>query len=142
MTEKINIITAVDVIAALSDGTLKDNIYMMDNSPMESTDQGTPNLTTLCYAGQSIQWLIYAIDVQTPVMIKSITFTGTNNNPTVKNKTESTVTPEYKLDQNVWTGYVPYCMAAGLSYNYRLELQMGEGKRSLMYMDGPSLKRI
>jgi len=75
MESNICIFTVVDVIESLSGGTLLNgNLCMMDNSPWESTNQGTPNLCTLCYPGQTITWKALAVDVQTPLAIKSITF--------------------------------------------------------------------
>ncbi len=197
-TTNINI--AVDVVAALSDKSLKGNVFLMDNGSFESTNQGTDHLTTLCIPGQLIRWTVYAIDLQTPVAIKNITFLsntecieepveeeipfeGCSNNKAVTTEEvlidrqtlsdDSVCLPELptsainqelnqetiaedkapkseeqnvfyydNLDRFDWTGYVPQNLVPGLEYNYRLELQMGEGKYSNLHIETSSLKRI
>ena len=138
----INIITVVDVIGALSDGTLDDNLWMMDNSPWQSIDQGTANLSTLCHPGQLINWVIYAIDLQTPVVIRNITFIGVDGSSGIQHQVDGTGVESDKLHLNVWSGVVPYYIVPCVKYRYRLELQMYEGKNSTLYVDTPSLKRI
>jgi hypothetical protein len=143
MESKISIFAVVDVIESLSGGTLLNgNLCMMDNSHYGSTNQGTPNLCTLCYPGQTINWTILALDLQTPVGIKNITFLRPDSNAPVLPPSDGMSSESDKLHLNVWSGIVPYYMVAGLEYRYRLELQMYEGKNSIMYVDTPSLKRI
>ncbi|MCK4763581.1 MAG: hypothetical protein KAW12_15380 [Candidatus Aminicenantes bacterium] len=142
MLRYINIVVAVDSIGAFSDGKLNDNIFLMDNSPCTGSGQGTANLSTLCHPGQVIQWVIYPIDLQTQAMIKNITFIGTDNNSNVKHKNNCMRTVLDMPTLNSWTGIVPWYMVPGLPYRYRLEIQMGEGKNSIMYTDTPSLVRI
>ena len=144
MRNEINIVIAVDVIAALSGRTLlNSNLCMMDDSPLQSTGQGTPNLCTVCYPGQTIKWTVYAIDLQTPVAIKSISFikseeTGASSEQAAPaNEDDSD-----RLDLEVWSGIVPCTLVPGVEYRYRLELQMYEGVNSIMSIDTPSLKRV
>ena len=110
MQEKININIAVDVVAALSEQTLHNHIFMMDNSIFNSSCQGTSNLTTSCQAGQIIQWVIYAIDLQTPVAIKNITFIGAKNDTYNKDESKFLYNEQDNLDSNTWTGIVPWYM--------------------------------
>jgi hypothetical protein len=143
MESKISIFSVVDVIESLSGGTLLNgNLCMMDNSLYGSTNQGTPSLCTLCYPGQTINWTILALDLQTPVAIKNITFLGPDSTAPVQPPIEGTSSESDKLHLNVWSGIVPHYMVPGVEYRYRLELQMYEGKNSIMYVDTPSLKRI
>ncbi len=140
---QINVNVAVDVIRALSDETLEDNLYMMDNNPFgpgfESTGQGTDYLTTSCVPGQVIQWVIHAIDLQTPVSIKSIRFIGDGEEQGHSSAAqESSSRPDLK----VWTGIVPDYMVPGQPYRYQLELQMGDGQNSIMTTDTAALKRV
>ncbi|MFQ3235711.1 MAG: hypothetical protein ACI9C4_001273 [Paraglaciecola sp.] len=145
---QINIVIAVDVIRALSEKTLKDNLYMMDNNPFnngqQSTGQGTDYLTTSCMPGQVIQWVIQAIDLQTPVSIKSIRFlSGDEDQGAEKhldNAEEDCISrrPELK----VWTGVVPETLVSSQPYLYQLELQMGDGQNAIMSVNTASLKRI
>jgi hypothetical protein len=143
MESKISIFSVVDVIESLSGGTLLNgNFCMMDNSPFDSLNQGTPNLVTLCYPGQLIQWTILALDLQTPVAIRKITFLNQDGSSTEPIPSDPTQLESDKLHLNVWSGIVPYYLAPGVEYRYRLELQMYEGKNCLMYVDTPALKRI
>lgn len=77
MNPKVNIVVVVDVIGALSDGTLRNgNLCMIDDGSLQSTGQGTPELVTVVKPGQVVTWSALAVDLQTPVEIKSITFLG------------------------------------------------------------------
>lgn len=143
MESKITIFSVVDVIESLSGGTLLNgNLCMMDNSPFESLNQGTPNLVTLCYPGQLIQWTILALDLQTPVAIRKITFLNQDGSSCEPIPADPTQLESDKLHLNVWSGIVPYYLVPGVEYRYRFELQMYEGKNCLMYVDTPALKRI
>lgn len=143
MEPKINIFVVVDVIESLSGGTLQNgNLCLMDNSPWGSSNQGTPNLSTLCAPGQVITWTLLALDLQTPAGIKNITFLPPSGSSHPNPPVSSTPADSAKLDVNVWSGIVPYWLVPGLEYRYRLELQMYDGKNSLMYVETPSLKRI
>ncbi|MFF3156551.1 hypothetical protein [Streptomyces sp. NPDC057910] len=74
MNPKVSIVVVVDVIGALSDGTLRNgNLCMIDDGE-QSTGQGTPELCTVVQPGQVVTWSALAVDLQTPVEIKSITF--------------------------------------------------------------------
>jgi hypothetical protein len=135
MSTNINIVISVDVIAALSDRTLENNVFIMDNSSLNSTGQGTADLTTLCKAGQKINWIVYAIDVQTPVAIKNITFSKIDE--VCESKGQQPPLGKYE-----WEGIVPYYMATGSPYSYKIELQMGLGDNSVMSIDSSSLMRV
>ncbi len=144
MTEsKITIFSVVDVIEALSGGTLLNgNLCMMDNSPFHSLNQGTPDLCTLCQPGQEIYWHILALDLQTPVAIRSITFHGLDGSNVTAEPIDTVGLQSDKLHLYSWSGIVPYCMTPGVEYKYRFELQMYEGKNCLMYVDTPSLQCV
>lgn len=140
MESKINIVSVVDVVEALSTRTLLNgNLCMMDDSRFQSINQGTTNLITLCYPGQLINWVVYAVDLQTPVSIRNISFVGSRG---FKSEIDLSDTDSDKLDLNVWSGIVPAYLVPGVEYKYRLELQMYEGKNSIMYVDTPSLKCV
>jgi hypothetical protein len=142
MQTKININIAVDVAKALSDKTLLKNIYMMDNSIYGSKGLGTEHLCTLCVPGQTIHWVVYAIDLQTPVAIKDITFFSSTGQAPVPlqpcGNANKTIMPEDNPDLKIWTGILPY-MEQGHKYHYRLTLQMGNGVNSIISIDGPAL---
>lgn len=143
MQNKININIAVDVAKALSEKTLHNNVYLMDNSFYGSKNQGTEQLCTFCLPGQTIRWVVYAIDLQTPVAIKDITFIPSNSQRNLAQNDENfdaneVVLPENNLDLKIWTGVLPY-MIQEHKYRYRLTLQMGNGKNSIMSLNSPSL---
>ncbi|MGW7414076.1 hypothetical protein [Streptomyces sp. NPDC054863] len=78
--KKVNIVAVVDVIGALSDGTLGNgNLCLIDDSEHDSRGQGTTQLQTVVSPGQTVQWTALAVDLQTPVEIKSVTFIGQDN---------------------------------------------------------------
>jgi hypothetical protein len=135
MQYQININIAVDVIKALSDKTLEENIVMMDDSRMGSTGQGTPMLATCCKPGQAIRWVVYAVDLQTSVSIKRISFYGSDQQ---HSPAAASGIQEVNPDAKEWTGIVP-CMERGRPHRYRLELQMGKGEYSVMAIETPSI---
>ncbi|MEU6823319.1 hypothetical protein ABZ921_22015 [Streptomyces atriruber] len=75
MKTQVNIIAVVDVIGALSVKTLLDgNLCMVDDGAFDSTHQGTADLVTVVKPGQVVSWTALALDLQTPVEIKNISF--------------------------------------------------------------------
>lgn len=76
---QVNIIAVVDVIGALSIKSLQDgNLCMVDDGAFDSSHQGTANLVTIVKPGQVVSWTALAVDLQTPVEIKSISFIQSN----------------------------------------------------------------
>jgi hypothetical protein len=139
---QVNIVAVVDVIGALSGGTLLNgNLCLMDNGDHDSTGQGTPHLCTAVRPGQVVQWSVVAVDLQTPVEIKGITFLGPDGEPTpvVRNSVEG---DGDKLDLAHWAGMVPPSLAPGTPHKYRLELQMYEGAHSVLHVDSPALMGV
>lgn len=152
MEPKVNIVVLVDVIGALSEQTLLGgNLCMVDDSAYESSGQGTHELCTLVHPGQSVEWSALAVDVQTPLVIKSITFLradGTSAPALPPAAADSAATADDNAedaqqnpDSLVWCGTVPFTMAQGVPYRYRLELQMDQGPQSVLSVDAPALMR-
>lgn len=146
MKPTVNIIALVDVIGALSDGTLGNgNLSLADDGSFDSTGQGTPQLCTLVAPGQVVRWTALAVDVQTPVEIQSITFLGGADSPEAPApdaEPDGQPTAEENLDLLVWEGIVPAGLAPGVPNRYRLELKMHEGPRSVLSIDSPALMTI
>lgn len=143
MKPTVNIIALVDVIGALSDGTLGNgNLSLADDGSFDSTGQGTPQLCTLVAPGQVVRWTALAVDVQTPVEIQSITFVGGSEAPAPDGQPDEQPTAEENLDLVVWEGIVPAGLAPGVPNRYRLELKMHEGSRSVLSIDSPALMTI
>jgi hypothetical protein len=130
MQSQININIAVNVTKALSEQTLADNIYMMDDSLLGSACQGTAELVTACQPGQTVRWMVYAIDLQTFVAIKNISFC---------HAVLSDLPETAAAEANEWIGVLPL-MEQGRKYTYRIALQMGKGIQGCLAIDTPSLK--
>lgn len=141
MQNQININIAVDVIKALSEQQLENNIYMMDDSILESSGQGTERLCTLCKPGQTIRWTVYALDLQTPVVIRNISFAALSEKSKYGNGLNVNCLDDVNPDSNEWAGVLPLIME-GHKYNYHMELQMGKGRHSCLVIDAPSLMYI
>ncbi|RXK85973.1 hypothetical protein [Filimonas effusa] len=138
MKYNINIIISVDVVKALSDKTLHNSIYLMDDSPCASYGKGTANLVTRCLPGQTIKWTSYPVDLQTPVAISRIDFlpvAGVVLPPPGYPPQTGTGLQPVNPDLFEWTGIVPYYLVPGIPYYYRLQLEMGEGKNGTMHIN-------
>ncbi|GAA2305368.1 hypothetical protein OKJ48_44345 [Streptomyces kunmingensis] len=136
---QVNIVAVVDVIGALSGGTLLNgNLCMMDNGDHDSSGQGTPYLCTVVRPGQVVQWTVLAVDLQTPVEIKGITFLGQNGEVVPADRLSAEGDGD-KLDLAHWAGMVPPSLTPGTPHKYRLELQMYEGAHSVLHVDSPAL---
>ncbi|MFF3980360.1 hypothetical protein ACWGNF_10735 [Streptomyces sp. NPDC055808] len=166
MNPKVSIVVVVDVIGALSDGTLRNgNLCMIDDGE-QSTGQGTPELCTVVQPGQVVTWSALAVDLQTPVEIKSITFldpdaedgdadaapapertedvagtrnTGAGSERNGHGPERNGHAPErHNPELEVWSGVVPH-LAPGVAHQYRLEVQMYEGEHSTLHIASPAL---
>ncbi|THC49336.1 hypothetical protein [Streptomyces sp. A1499] len=168
MKSQVNIIAVVDVIGALSIRGLHDgNLCMVDDGPFGSSHQGTADLVTIVKPGQVVSWTALAVDLQTPVEIKNISFAPSDGHaahgqdhagqahrgqgpgmraPGVHAQGahgqgahhEQDAAGE-KLDLDVWSGVVPHWMTPGVPYQYRIEFQMYEGAHSVMHVETPAL---
>ncbi|MFD7334658.1 hypothetical protein ACFV98_01470 [Streptomyces violascens] len=152
MNPKVNIVVVVDVIGALSDGTLRNgNLCMIDDGSLASTGQGTPELVTVVKPGQVVTWSALAVDLQTPVEIKSITFLGPDADggheaeqappaaqAPVPHGQDGHADERHNPELEVWSGVVPY-LAPGVAHPYRLEVQMYEGEYSTLHIESPAL---
>ena len=142
MPPKITIVVAVDTIAALSEQTPENNVFLMDDSPFTNAGKGTSRLVTSCCAGQQIEWIVRAIDLQTPVAIRGISFAapGRSLASTPSDAAEAPADPH--LDRFAWTGIVPGTMVIGQEYRYQLDIWMGAGRFGTVSIDTPALKRV
>lgn len=129
--ETININIAVDVMKALSEGTLEGSVFLMDDGTSGSEGAGTPALKTVCRPGDLLRWKLYPIDLQAGADILAITF-GREIPANLVCGTEDT-----SLYLNTWEGIVPYLPEG--EYPYCLTLRIGKGKNSVMTLDTPAL---
>ncbi len=131
MRGTINIVAAVDVIVALSSGSLEGALHMMDDGPVPGSNQGTASLITYCWPGWTINWTIQQIDLQTPATIKSIRFESPVG--------IQTAVPPQAGNMNQWSGIVPAWLMPGQPYRYEFEVQMARGSHSVLSVRTPSL---
>ncbi|KAB2379545.1 MULTISPECIES: hypothetical protein [Actinomadura] len=143
MNPHVNIVVLVDAVGALSDRTLHNgNLSLVDDGSFDSPGQGTVDLCTIVVPGQVVKWTAVAVDVQTTAEISAITFLPPGGG------SEPAAAPEARggqagggenLDLEVWEGIVPGHLVRGVPYRYRLEVQMHEGRNSVLHIDTPAL---
>lgn len=157
---QLNIVAFVDVQGANASNSVYGNVYMIDNSSA-GTGQGTAHLQTYCKPGQTLNWIIYAINAQRrpdgtwppSVRINNIVFldgdgkdvSGTKICSELKvlggpDKMRSTLTPVYYY----WAGTVVDNVPLGV-YRYRfvLELETEQpGKKRYLNFNTPSLNVV
>lgn len=132
MFREINIQVIVDVVKALSEGSLEGNVFMMDTSP-KSRHQGTDRLMTACHPGQVVHWDVRAVDVQTPIQVTDISIRRGGH---CDWRDEEGWGSERYSDKR-WTGRIS--LPVGL-YHYAVTLEMGNGRHSVMVLETASLK--
>jgi hypothetical protein len=100
MNQKVNIVALVDVIRALSQQTLDNgNLTLVDDGDFDSQGQGTPGLKTVVAPGQIVEWSVVAVDVQTPVAIRGISFIGADGAPAPEAEAEGEAEPAGRLTE-------------------------------------------
>ncbi|WP_075602925.1 hypothetical protein [Saccharicrinis aurantiacus] len=158
---QLNIVTFVDVPKADVYNSLSDAVYMCDNN-IESENQGTNGLQTLCKTGQTLNWIIYAMDSKKKpdgtwppsARITNIVFTNADGTDVADFKVcnelkligppdemRSPYTPVYYY----WAATVAPMLPEGI-YKYRLIVEVdtqdktfASGKKNLN-LNTPSLK--
>ncbi|MDO9105750.1 MAG: hypothetical protein Q7U57_12425 [Methylovulum sp.] len=158
---QLNLVTFVDVRKANATQTLNDCLYMMDNS-VDCKGQGTANLQTTCKQGQTINWIIYAMDMDMlpngtwppSVRINNIVFLSEDGEDVADikvcsefkvygppDKIRSPLTPVYYY----WAGTVLSDLNPGVYY-YRFIIELDqEGTNKKLYLNTvgkPSLNVI
>ena len=130
MIPQINILTMVDVIGALSAGTLTDNMYMSDNRRGSRTfGEGTATLITDTTYTQVLNWHVMAIDFQTDVQINKIVFYR-DGAPITKANTPCVRLQKYGAPSgHYWAGVINYShLIEGGIYQYLIEFDIGRRK--------------
>ena len=158
---QLNIMTFVNVARAVAKRTLSGCAFMRDNSPA-STNQGTSRLRTTCKQGQTLNWIILALDSQQrpdktwPPMpkINTIVFIDRNRSYVAERlvctqfgiyggpeQIRSPYTPVYYY----WAGTVIPLLPPGI-YPYRFVVELPNSKPNAspihLNLDGPSLNVI
>lgn len=122
MFKQINIMALVDVIGALSAGTLTGNIFITDNGSLGACGKGTGTLLSVVTLGQVINWHVVPVDVQTDVAIEKIDFYR-NGTRTAKNTPCAQLRKYGAPSGDYWAGIVNPAAKSGL-YQYRIALNM------------------
>lgn len=79
----ISVLSVIDVISALADGTLAKNLYLYDNNKANgSTGEGTSALVPYVTQGDTLVWTTMAIEPEVFVDIASITIDPAYCRPT------------------------------------------------------------
>lgn len=114
---RVDILIVVDVIGALSAGTLQDNVYLVDtNNYLGSWQEGQSTLNTVCQDGQALTWSITPVDPATQVSISG--FSG----PMVDGKVCQPAQDPF-AGNSVWNGVVE-TQGAFASYAYTVSVVM------------------
>jgi len=72
-TQTITIISTIDVVSALSDGSLDNNIYLLDNNKAKgSTGEGTGALRSMVQPGDVLVWTVMPIEPEIYVSITDV----------------------------------------------------------------------
>jgi hypothetical protein len=158
---QLNIVTFVDMAKATATGSLKDAVYMMDNS-VGGQGQGTPSLQTVCKQGQVLNWIIRPIDMEKrpdgtwPPMpkINNLVFLDSEEGDQ-DDVAEAKVCTELKIygmpdrmrDRYTpvyyyWAGTVLSTLTPGV-YTYRMVLELEqEGRKERLYLNSDSYPSI
>lgn len=134
MPVTVNIVVAVDVIAALSHRSPEGSVHMMDDGPLPGRNQGTAQLITWCQPGWQINWTVQQVDLQTPAVIRGIRFGAAP-----QRIAGSLPFAEDLSETFVWSGIVPPDVVPGLQYRYAIDIEMARGSNSILTVDTASL---
>jgi hypothetical protein len=81
---QINILVVVNVSKALQEGTLQDNLWLVDTNPNNmSQNEANAELETACAVGDHIVWSVTSIDPDLPVSIYGFDGNAVSSNPQV-----------------------------------------------------------
>jgi len=70
----VNVLVVVDVLGAVTSGSLQNNVYLIDSRKyMGSWQQGTCELHTVCKDNEIINWRIASVDPGCDIEIDSFT---------------------------------------------------------------------
>jgi len=133
MIPQINILTMVDVIRALSTGSLTGSMYMADNRQGKRTfGEGTSALTTDTTYTQVLNRHVMAIDFQTDIQIEKITFYR-NGAPVTRADTPCVRLQKYGAPSgHYWAGVINYAhLIEGGLYQYLIEFDIGRKKMAM-----------
>ena len=117
--QTLSILVVVNVEVALSNGSLANNVWLIDNTGSVSGSEGTAELVTDCYPGQNIQWSVVPVAPTSSVSITG--FTGAAIPPS----STAIINPQQAgtATNPFWEGQVSSLAASGKS-QYTLQLML------------------
>jgi hypothetical protein len=81
---QINVLVVVNVAKALEEGTLQDNLWLLDTNPNNmSQNEASAELETECAVGDLIVWSVTSIDPDLPVFINGFDGNAVKSDPPV-----------------------------------------------------------
>jgi hypothetical protein len=130
MATRKTILTLVDVVGALANDTLSNNVYMLDNNASKgSTGEGSERLKTQVKRGDQLIWLIQAIEPESFVTIADIIIDKAYCEP-VEQAYEGT-------DITFWSATVKKVPETNLPY--QIKMKMGNRDHELVTPQTPFL---
>ncbi|WP_122412939.1 alpha-pore-forming tripartite toxin MakABE regulator [Pseudomonas viridiflava] len=114
---RVDILIAVDVLGALSAGTLQGNVYLMDtNHYLGSWQEGQGALNTVCQDGQAVTWSVTPVDAATQIAISKL------SGPMVDGKV-CMPTEDPFAGNSIWNGIIE-TQGAFANYAYTVSVVM------------------
>lgn len=127
----IIIMTLVDVVGALADGSLKNNIYLMDNNKeYGSSEEGTDILNTKVSKGDTVIWNVTPFEPEAYTEITDIIISDDICRP-VKRRYEGS-------DITYWIGKVSGDVTDKFFY-YNMKFKVGSSENELITENSPCL---
>jgi hypothetical protein len=125
----ISINCRLDVLGALDEGTLTENLFMFDNRRMQgSRDEGTIQLATAVNEGDRILWTLTPLEVESFAEIAAIHIPPEICEPAQGYYVGSTV--------SYWFGTIKKAVD---KIHYSLVVRLGPSHQQLTLDEGPSL---
>ena len=125
---KTTIMTIVDVVGALADDSLNENLYLIDdNKSNGSLDEGTESLKTAVSVGDVVIWTVFSLEPESFVQLTKIEIDPQYCVPTLKYYPES--------DVSYWEGTI---LKELEEVPYNIAVIVGNSETELVTSDGPS----
>ena len=112
----VSIIGIIDIAQALADNSLENNLYWLDNnSSFGSQFQGTDHLKTAIRRGDTVQWFVSGLQVETVVDIANISGPAAE----IANPVSTQIMP----GMSFWIGKISPSASGLLQYSVALQVE-------------------
>jgi hypothetical protein len=129
---RTTIMTIVDVVGALADDSLNENMYLIDdNKSNGSLDEATESLKTAVNIGDVVTWTVFSLEPESYVELTKIEIDPQYCVPTIK----------YYPDSDVcyWEGTI---LKELESVPYSIAVIVGNSDTELITSDGPCFIQV